>query len=155
MFYSPIQYSNQVLYCYYKDRYDFNTKTSINSAYFWCTIFCLCILVLYYRRSSIYCSIHGRKNMRNALFSVVCALPIFIISVKVVVRLFVLSKEVLFEQYNLFWMFLQRRQISSTKWFSLLFVITYIKDPTLQSVEYITGGNGLVSSSLCCFLKFT
>ena len=29
--YSTIQYSNQVLYCYYKDRYDFNTKTSIYS----------------------------------------------------------------------------------------------------------------------------
>ena len=31
MIYLPIQYSNQVLYCCYKDPYDFNTKTSINS----------------------------------------------------------------------------------------------------------------------------
>ena len=29
--YSLIQYSNQVLYCCYKDQYDFNTKTSIYS----------------------------------------------------------------------------------------------------------------------------
>ena len=81
--YSTIQYSNQVLFCYYKDRYDFNTKKSIYSVKKCSCLGTISLLnyshLAVHLQYSIPCIIMYTNNDGQRRVFVHCAFPVFII----------------------------------------------------------------------------